>query len=126
MRFHPARFKFTHGVNRATAPERAEDRERLFFVGSFRNRLVKGGVSLIIIFPFFLSLSLLKRLFWWGGGSFRSFFIRQIFNHTKISKIHSGVSTEKSRRDREREITEDQERQRKRDNRTAEETEKES
>ena len=48
-----------------------------------------------------------------------------VFVHTKISKIHSGVSTEKSRRDREREITEDQERQRKLDNRTAEETEKE-
>ena len=49
-----------------------------------------------------------------------------VFVHTKISKIHSGVSTEKSRRDRAREITEDQERQRKLDNRTAEETEKES
>ena len=31
-----------------------------------------------------------------------------VFVHTKISKIHSGVSTEKSRRDREREITEAQ------------------
>ena len=49
-----------------------------------------------------------------------------VFVHTKISKIHSGVSTEKSRRDREREIIEQQKRQRKRGNRREEDTKKES